>query len=82
MKYKREFPEIWHHGNILQMARDLCRPSGFEVSQKTFDPDCGKGRIIIKKGNRVVNIPYHLPEHPELIGTKLKQAIEVRRDKR
>lgn len=76
---RSDFAEIWTHGNILQMARDLCGRFGWKVEQSIPDPCKGDGYIVINKESRFVKIRYGLPEHPDLMHDKLVGAMEVRR---
>lgn len=71
--------EIYKHGNVTLLARDLCEKHGYLVSSFHQDSNSGKGSFVLKRTNDPNNqflFHYHLPESERLIRSRLIQVMQ------
>jgi hypothetical protein len=66
--------EIYNHGNVTLLARDLCEQYGWIVAENTSDGITGKGSFTLEKvtdHSKTFMFYYHLPEAEILLRDRL-----------
>lgn len=72
----RNFREVWTHGNVEQMARDIAAEYGAEVMGITCDGTSPRGAIRFRRNNGFTSIPYGLPDDRDELRALFKRACD------